>query len=131
MPKITVQPSAFSGEEVIQQAIDAAASQMPAGTEPPAAVPVRDASGKVTSVEVSLPDDISAADLANAHAKINENPGVSKAAPFPRLCEEDFEGAGSAGTTINSMCDGTIAIRSNSKTTRKVSQVGDALNGTK
>jgi len=81
--KVTVLPASFSGEEVVQQALDAAKSQMPAGKEPPKASVERDANGKVTKVNVTLPEGIAQNDLANAAAKINENPGVSKASPFP------------------------------------------------
>lgn len=107
MPKITVQPSAFSGEEVVQQTIDAAASQLPAGSEPPHAEVERDAAGKVVKVNVNLPDDIAQGDLDNAKAKINENPGVAKASEFPKTFTEDLE-AFVSGQSIYGLFDNKL-----------------------
>lgn len=109
--KVKVLPAAFAGDDVIQQALDAAASQMPAGSAPPSATPIRDASGKVVSVEVNLPSNAAAGDLTNAKNKINENPGVAKAQGFPLEYTQDAEGVAN-DATLNNLFTGVMATNS-------------------
>jgi hypothetical protein len=88
MAKVTVQVASYKGDEVVQEALDAARSG--SGKEPVSATPIRDASGKVTQVIVGMPYDIAQTDLANATAKINENPGVAIATAFPYAYTDDW-----------------------------------------
>jgi hypothetical protein len=110
--KIKVLPHTYAGEEIIQQSIDAAASEMPAGKSPPSATPIRDAEGKVVAVEVNLPSDISGNELENARSKINQNNGVSKAKGYPITLTEDFE-AMATGVSLYLMSNDRIEQSSN------------------
>jgi hypothetical protein len=94
MGQVKVTVSATADQAAIIQEIEAAAQAINPNAK--AAEPVRDSNGKITQVNVNLPDAAS----ENAANKINENPGVSKASPFPLTSLEGFETLGTAGTLV-------------------------------
>lgn len=92
MSKITVKPTTMAGDQIIQDTLNAANSQMPADKKARSADIERDADGKVVAVHLNFDADADQADLDNAKSKINENSGVASTLTLP-LAEltEDFE----------------------------------------
>lgn len=82
MPKVQVLVESFAGEAVLQEILSIANANTPASMTP-AAQPKRDANGKLVSVDVHLPTEISASELATARDAINKNSGVAQTLSFP------------------------------------------------
>lgn len=90
MGKISVQLDAFASEDAVGQAISAANSATPETVTPFAANILRDANGKLISVDVNLPS-AAQADLDTAMDAINKLPGVSSAKKYPMVFSANFD----------------------------------------
>lgn len=91
MSRIAVKPTTMAGDQIVQDTLSAANSQMPADKQALSADVERDADGKVTAVYLNFDADADQADLDNARSKIDENSGVATTSVFPISLTEDFE----------------------------------------
>jgi len=136
MPIIKVKAESFAGDDIEQKVLDAANSATPAGVTPQKAKITRDSNGKLVSVDVGLPADLAANDLAAAKAAIEANSGVSSASALPISGTEGFESGYSAGANISnseiSTADGIVGLLINDigqNSAWEVTQIGDAITG--
>lgn len=104
----------MSGETTVGEVVEAA-KQGAGLTQAPAAIISRDANGKVVSVDVHLPVEVSAADLQKAADAINLHPGISIASVFPFQHEDNFNTL-TPGSTLLAASPGVASVVSGGKT---------------
>jgi len=114
-PQIKVLTQSYAGEDVVAQ-IEAEVLAKTGNANPPRAMPIRGADGKLIAVNVGLPVGVAQSTLAQAIAAVNGNSGVSKASYFPALVadysfgdkaqDEVFPASLSYNTFVMTLLDG-------------------------
>lgn len=89
MPKIQSLVHPYATESTVLDLVNAVNKATPSNIIPAAQV-IRDASGKLVSVDVNLPVGLAKADLANALLSVQSNPNVVVASSFPLDLNESF-----------------------------------------